>query len=380
MLHVIIGAPCSGKSTFIREHAAEGDVLVDYDAIAQAFGCKEAHQVRRRCSDVNLAAFVARRAVIEWAVEHAADVNSWVIHTNPLKEDMEAYEKAQADFVLLDTDMETCLERAAHDGRPQGTDDAIRAWFAGHEKCSKGAEMDIRVKTIEAKADNGSISGYAATWTREPDSYGDVIAKGAFAESLESIKAEGKSIPLLWNHESDNLGAYIGTVTEMREDEHGLYFEAAFDATEKAQRARELASDGRLCKFSFAYDVIEAGEVELEDGRKANELRKLNIHEVSLVMYPANRETSVIEVKSGRRNSAKDAEELERISELCGSIQSIINGLLEESRAEDAQREGADDSEAKAEDADTRNAEEPMEKDANIDALLKQAEQILKEG
>ena len=238
--------------------------------------------------------------------------------------------------------------------------------------------METKIKTIEAKADNGSISGYAATWTREPDSYGDVIAKGAFAESLEQIEREGKALPLLWNHESDNLGAYIGTVTEMREDDHGLFFKADFDATEKAQRARELASDGRLCKFSFAYDVLEAGEVELEDGRKANELRKLNIHEVSLVMYPANRETSVVEVKSGRRNSAKDAEELERISELCGSIQSIINGLLQE-QAEGAQREGADDSEAKAEEADTPNAEEPMEKDA-VDALLKEASELLKEG
>ena len=155
-----------------------------------------------------------------------------------------------------------------------------------------------RAKTTMERSDNGSITGYAATWTREPDSYGDVIAKGAFAESIAAIEEIGKALPLLWNHDSGNLGSYIGTVTSLAEDDHGLLFTATFDATPEAQRARELASDGRLAKFSFAYDILDEMEVELEDGRKANELRRLNIHEVSLVMYPANRDTSVVEVKS----------------------------------------------------------------------------------
>ena len=124
--------------------------------------------------------------------------------------------------------------------------------------------MNIKTKTVDIGAlDTGRIKGYAATWTREPDSYGDVIAKGAFAESIEAIKAEGRNIPLLWNHDSGDLDAYIGKVDALEEDDHGLLFEAAFDATEKAQRARELSMDGRLAKFSFAYDVLDQQEVEL---------------------------------------------------------------------------------------------------------------------
>ena len=43
----------------------------------------------------------------------------------------------------------------------------------------------IKTKTFDIKADaNGAIVGYASTWTREPDSYGDVVAKGAFAECI----------------------------------------------------------------------------------------------------------------------------------------------------------------------------------------------------
>ena len=250
--------------------------------------------------------------------------------------------------------------------------------------------MDIKTKTVDVKADNGSIKGYAATWTRIPDSYGDVIVKGAFADSIAQIESEGKTIPLLWNHDSSDLKAYIGTVKTLVEDDHGLLFEADFDSTEEAQRARELASDGRLCKFSFAYDVIDQATVELDDGTEANELRKLNIHEVSLVMYPANRDTSVVEVKNstkdvvvieekvGRRNSAKDTDDLLRIRDLCGSIESIINGLLEEATPDEQEQETEAEEKVNAEEPDTVNAEEPESK-ADVEMLLQQAKALLEE-
>lgn len=388
MIHVILGAPCSGKSTYVREHAQEGDVIVDYDAIARALGAG-GHMPD---GDIKQAAFKAREAAIGYCIESGCE--SWIIHTSPTETQREAYENAGAEFIEMETDMETCLERAEQDGRPPGTDQAIRDYYAAPKGAffmpEKGGDMNLKTKTVEVKADNGSIKGYAATWTREPDSYGDVIVKGAFAESIAAIKAEGKAIPLLWNHDSGDLKSYIGTVTELAEDDHGLLFDADFDATDNAQRARELAADGRLCKVSFAYDVLDQGTVELEDGREANELRKLNIHEVSLVMYPANRDTSVVEVKSvdaaelmkqaaaeikaGRRNSAKDADELNRILELCGSIQSIVNGLLAESREEPDEQESGDQAKANAEEPDTANAEEL---EANVKALLQTANQLL---
>jgi len=238
----------------------------------------------------------------------------------------------------------------------------------------------IKNKTFDIKADNGTITGYASTWTREPDSYGDIVAKGAFTESIENIKAAGKVLPLLYNHDNEELKNFIGTITSLEEDDHGLKFEATFDATPEAQRARELAMDGRLAKFSFAYDVVEAGEVELEDGRKANELRKLNIHEVSLVLYPANPDTSIVsiksesmeyvpegsvaeilETKSGRRNSAKDAEDLREAIML---IQRVLGELDDKPEEEEAK--------AKSEELDTVNDEELMKNE-----LLEKARNIL---
>ena len=225
----------------------------------------------------------------------------------------------------------------------------------------------IKTKSFEVKADHGTVTGYASTWTREPDSYGDVVAKGAFAEHIAQIKEEGRVLPFLFNHDSFNLNSYIGTVVELEEDDHGLKFTATFDDTPEGQRARELTMDGRLCKFSFAYDVLEAGEITLEDGRKANELRKLKIHEVSLVMYPANPDTSVVSVKAGRRNRKSDEDIIKQII-------SLANQLLTD-ESDDIEEEPRD-AEAKSEELDTVNDKEQT----RLADLLKEADNLLTKG
>lgn len=144
---------------------------------------------------------------------------------------------------------------------------------------------------------NGSLEGYASTWIRKPDSYGDVVKEGAFTRTLEEKWDGGKGIPLLWAHKMDEIAAFIGTA-DAEEDEKGLHFTAAFDGTNEAQRVRELYKDGRLRKFSFAYDVKRAAKVTLEDGTRANELQDLELHEISCVCIPANDDAGVVGVKA----------------------------------------------------------------------------------
>jgi len=157
----------------------------------------------------------------------------------------------------------------------------------------------MKLKQFDVQTNNedyGILIGYASTWIREPDAYGDIVRKGAFEESLAKLKAEGKKIPFIWSHQMDNLKSYIGTA-EAEEDDKGLRFVATFDSSEDAQKVRQMYKDGRLSKFSFAYNVLDEGIVTLEDGRKANELRKLDIYEVSAVLVPANSDAGVVDVK-----------------------------------------------------------------------------------
>ena len=206
---------------------------------------------------------------------------------------------------------------------------------------------------------NGTIEGYASTWIREPDSYGDIVKESAFSRTLEERWNGGKGIPLLWAHQMDNLKSFIG-VADAEEDEKGLHFLAAFDGTEEAQRVRELYKDGRLSKFSFAFDVRDAGTVTLEDGRKANELRDLDLFEISCVCVPANDDAGVVEVKAemtdikaGRRNRKSDEEAIKQAIAL---LQSVLD--------EEEPESGED--EAKANTA----VEEPEQSNPRKDALL----------
>ena len=361
MIHVVIGAPCAGKSTYVRENAKRGDVIVDYDSLAKALGA-EGHLPD---GDIKQAAFRARKAAIEYCVETKCE--AWIIHTSPTDEQREAYEKAGAEFIEMDTDMDTCLQRAIDDERPPETEQIIRDYFEAAKAVFSLSERGQTMHQFKAcikselKEDGGIVKGYASTFDRDPDAYGDVVKRGAFAKSLErwkALNAEGKFIPLLWGHDTEDPKSNIGRVVDAVEDERGLLITAEFDAdNEKAQYVRKLVQEGRVYQFSFAFEIRDQGTVELEDGRKANELRDLELFEVSLVQIPANQHATVeevksidaaelmeqaaAEIKSGRRNSAKDADELRKIASAAAEIQEVVNGLLadDETPTEDGEEE-----------------------------------------
>lgn len=399
MIHVIIGAPCAGKSTYVRENAKRGDVIVDYDSLAKALGA-DGHLPD---GDIKQAAFRARKAAIEYCVETKCE--AWIIHTSPTDEQREAYEKAGAEFIEMDTDMDTCLQRAIDDERPPETEQIIRDYFEAAKAVFSLSERGQTMHQLKAcikselKEDGGIVKGYASTFDRDPDAYGDVVKRGAFAKSLErwkALNAEGKFIPLLWGHDTEDPKSNIGRVVDAIEDERGLLVTAEFDAdNEKAQYVRKLVQEGRVYQFSFAFEIREQGTVELEDGRKANELRDLELFEVSLVQIPANQHATVEEVKSdgvielkpriegltdeqreeftkaiaeathngleiglkaGRRNSAKDADELRKIASAAAEIQEVVNGLLADD--ETPTEDGEEESEAvKAAEGETSQAE-----------------------
>jgi len=167
---------------------------------------------------------------------------------------------------------------------------------------------DFAADIKAAGDDGGSIVAYASTFDRTPDSYGDVVAKGAFADTLAAWKASGKPIPLLFNHDTDDPFHNIGAVTDAEEDDIGLKVTATLDPDNPtAQYVRSLVKQGRVSKMSFAYDVQQAGEVTLDTGEKANELQKLNLFEVSIVPIPANQNADILEVKNGEQKAIATA-------------------------------------------------------------------------
>lgn len=235
--------------------------------------------------------------------------------------------------------------------------------------------MEHLIKTTDAQykdEGNGMLEGYASTWIRKPDSYGDVVKEGAFAKSLEERWNGGKGIPVLWAHKGDDLDAYIGKA-DADEDEKGLHFVMQFDDTPEAQRVRQLYRDGRLSKFSFAYDILEDGIVTLDDGVQAHELREVDIFEISCVLVPANDDAGVVsvkndepETKSGRRNSAADEAAIREAIEALGRATETLEAVLGEFDDKPAEEpEGGED-----EPEDNAAAEDQKASNPEKEALL----------
>ena len=111
------------------------------------------------------------------------------------------------------------------------------------------------------------VAGYAAVFDR-PDSGGDVVRRGAFADSLKRIG----EVPLLLQHK----GQPVGRIEHLSEDKRGLRVIAEVIDN----RAGGLVRRG-LRGMSFGYRVREANS-----GGGVRELCALDLVEVSLVARP----------------------------------------------------------------------------------------------
>lgn len=212
--------------------------------------------------------------------------------------------------------------------------------------------MERLYKSFELKeGENGVVEGYASTWTKTPDSYGDIVIKGAFTETLKKRKATGHPFPLCFNHDFDQI---IGAVFEAEEDDYGLKISASFLNTPAAQEKRELVKEGIVWQFSFAYSVL-GSEAPTEEEKKQGifqKLTKLDLYEVSLVPVPANQTAVVTEIKNdenieekaGKRNSAKD-EAL--IRDAISALQALLD-TADEDQGEDESKANGTPEEQKA--------------------------------
>lgn len=119
------------------------------------------------------------------------------------------------------------------------------------------------------------FAGYAAIFDRL-DNGGDIIAPGAFAESLRRLA--GRELPLLWQHGPEQR---IGTIELAGEDARGLRVIGRIEGQGiAAQKAAAHLKDGQLDGLSFGYRVVAA------EGEKPRRLDALDLVEVSLVTHP----------------------------------------------------------------------------------------------
>lgn len=202
------------------------------------------------------------------------------------------------------------------------------------------ARLECKFDGVADAEGKMTFSGYGAVFGNV-DSYGDVIAPGAFAKSLAGHQLAGTSPMMFLNHDAFN-SLPIGRWTDMSEDGYGLKVTGELLDTSMGRDTYVALKAGAITGLSIGFYPVK-----YTLGTKANEplrtLEEVEVVEVSVVGLPANGKARVQAVKSlGESMSVRDLESLLRECGLSKS-ESIAVASQFESKSELAEKKALND-------------------------------------
>ncbi len=163
------------------------------------------------------------------------------------------------------------------------------------QKSSAAVSLTQALPCLDIKAlkDTGEFEGYGSTFGGEPDSYGDVIAPGAYSDSLAAHRAAGTMPKMFWQHDASQP---IGKWLEASEDAKGLLLKGKLNmGVQRAREAYELLKAGDIDGLSIGYR-IKQHSVDADTGVWT--LEKIELKEVSIVSIGANDNATIGSVKA----------------------------------------------------------------------------------
>lgn len=166
------------------------------------------------------------------------------------------------------------------------------------------AEHIIIQMETKAVSATGEFEGYGSVFGNT-DLGGDVVVKGAFAESLKTYAAKGSMPAMLWAHDPTNP---VGEWLAMEEDDRGLKVKGQLwcagcgmdrKPVPDADRARNLMMANGPKGLSIGFNIAKEGaSIEEIDGEIVRVIRKADLWEVSPVVFAMNPEAAVTVAKS----------------------------------------------------------------------------------
>ena len=149
------------------------------------------------------------------------------------------------------------------------------------------AAFDIKDLTA-----TGCFAGYGNVYG-VVDQGDDIVASGAFGDSLNDWAAKSRMPALLWQHNSRQP---IGAYTSMKEDHTGLYVEGKLALkTQQGAEAYELMKMQAISGLSIGFQTREDS---FDQKTGVRTIKKGDLYECSLVTFPMNDSARVHAVKS----------------------------------------------------------------------------------
>ena len=127
MVYLIYGSPCSGKSTYIKEHMKRGDLICDVDLIYGAISGQNPHNAELYTHETarqldSLLKDIIRDRKGKWKDAYVVSI------ANTTEKVQQEADRIKADkTIFIDTPYEVCIERAKE--RPPYFIWLIQEWF-----------------------------------------------------------------------------------------------------------------------------------------------------------------------------------------------------------------------------------------------------------
>lgn len=169
--------------------------------------------------------------------------------------------------------------------------------FKGKRTAGTGIKSGATVRehkavgfTLESADENtGEFSGYASVFGNVDDG-GDIVVKGAFAETIVEDFARIKILAL-----HNGCWLPVGKPIELREDDHGLFIRGKISDTSMGRDIQTLLKDGVLNELSIGYEAID---YEIDEEAHVRYLKRIKLWEVSIVTWAMNDQATIDDVKS----------------------------------------------------------------------------------
>ena len=166
---------------------------------------------------------------------------------------------------------------------------------------------------VKKLTDSGEFEGYGSVFDTE-DNGGDVVAKGAFRNSLGSKPLT--AIKMLFQHDPSQI---IGKWDEIREDERGLYVKGTIiPAIAKGAEVLTMMQAKVLDGLSIGFKTVRS---ELDHDTYTRKLLEVDLWEISVVTFPMNTQARVDAVKNA---TPRDVEKILRDAGLPNNYAKLV--------------------------------------------------------
>ena len=138
-IKIVLGSPCSGKSTYVRNNMKDGDIIWDFDLIHQALCNKSSHD---HIKEIREYVFVLREAFYN-KLKEDKNTTAWIINSSPYKKVRnELREMFDAQLIYLKINKTEALERANKE-RPSDWINYINNFFERFEDIDENENIKV---------------------------------------------------------------------------------------------------------------------------------------------------------------------------------------------------------------------------------------------